>query len=104
MSRARVDAPRGGVDSDNAADQFNAPAPDTVTRPDSEERPSASDDLEAAADLVRPATLADLVLDAQAHSCVPNFAYCYLCEVQLAQRGVRRVSVRSTPSRIGWKG
>jgi hypothetical protein len=86
MSRTREDAPKG-VDSDNAADQFNAPAPDTVTRPD-EERPSASDDLRAAADLVRldPHTAADLILDAEAHSCIPNDLFCYVCEVQAEQR------------------
>ena len=96
MSRTREDAPKGGVDSDNAAYQFNAPAPDTVTRPDSEEHPSASDDLGAAADLVRlvtldPHTVADLVLDAEAHSCIPNFAFCYVCAVQDEQREGRRV-------------
>ena len=63
--------------------------------PDREDR-SASDELKAAADLLRPATLdphtaADLILDAEAHSCVLNDSLCYVCEVQGEQREGRRV-------------
>ncbi len=64
-------------------------------RPDEEDR-STSDELDAAADLVRPATLdphtaADLILDTEAHSCVPNDSSCYICEVQAEQQEGRRV-------------
>ena len=61
-----------------------------------EEPPSTSDDLRAAADLVRlvtldPHTATDLVLDAVAHNCVPNDAFCYLCAVQAEQEAGRHV-------------
>lgn len=66
----------------------------TASAPDY--RSDALDELEAAADLVRPAildphTAADLVLDAGAHSCVPNDLFCYICEIQVEQREGRRV-------------
>jgi hypothetical protein len=95
MRRAKEDAPTSSEGTNPIADDSSASPPDTGTRPD-EERPSASDDLGAAADLVRPTTLdphtaADLILDAEAHSCVPNDSFCYVCEVQLDQRAGRRV-------------
>ncbi len=90
MRRAKEDAPTSSEGANPIADDSSASPPDTVTRPDSEEHPSASDDLDAAADLVRvtldPHTAADLILDAEAHACVPNDLFCYVCAVQTEQR------------------
>ena len=91
MRRAKESAPTAEGTCNDIADDSSASPPDTVTRPDSEEHPSASDDLDAAADLVRlvtldPHTAADLILDAEAHACVPNDLFCYVCAVQTEQR------------------
>ena len=96
MSRPKEGAPTSSEGADPIADDISASRPDARAdrhRGPDEERPSASDDLAAAAELIRldPHTAADLILDAEAHTRVPNDLFCYVCAVQAEQREGRRV-------------